>query len=158
MCKNGRLRQTQASIRARLFGGRASVHVDFHTHRHLDDFWSLPSHFNYPSRTERQIAVGGKDKATPQTAQRAFCTPRAYRSMTRYDKAMVIGDWLSLFARNRHLSLHLVWVDRDRAPTVGMRIDIDRKISQPTSTRWLSSARCFHSQQRYKLLLLLIVF
>jgi hypothetical protein len=37
----------------RLLAGRAGVHVDFHANRHFDNFWSLPSHFNSPSRAGR---------------------------------------------------------------------------------------------------------
>ena len=37
------------SFRCGLFARSAGVHVDFHAHRHFDNFWSFPGHFILPS-------------------------------------------------------------------------------------------------------------
>jgi hypothetical protein len=117
-CRNRRSTSVaMRSCREALFASRTGVHVDFHAHRHFDNFRSLPSHFSSPSRTERQIAVGEKDRTTPQTVQAGIlhaqcCEQRFQPKRTdlrrNTTKAMVIRDWLSLVAKHRHLNLHLV--------------------------------------------------
>ncbi len=49
----GRMR----SCRNDLFAGRAGVHVDFHAHRHFDDFGSLPGHLRSPLARKRRFAA-----------------------------------------------------------------------------------------------------
>jgi hypothetical protein len=40
-----------------LFARRAGVHIDFHAHRHFDNLWGFPGHFDSPKFGATRRAV-----------------------------------------------------------------------------------------------------
>ena len=52
-----------------LLARRAGVHVDFHAHRHFDDFRSLPSHSGSSQLIWRDFHAGAEPRAAPDAAQ-----------------------------------------------------------------------------------------
>ena len=75
--RTGRLPRLEAAerrqSRAERFDGLlarcAGVHVDFHAHRHFDDFWSLPSHSGSSQLIWHDVRTGAEPRAAPNAAQ-----------------------------------------------------------------------------------------
>ena len=57
------------TFRCGLLARCAGVHVDFHAHRHFDDFWSLPSHSGSSQLIWREVHTGAEPRAASDAAQ-----------------------------------------------------------------------------------------
>ena len=57
------------TFRCGLLARCAGVHVDFHAHRHFDDFRSLPSHSGSSQLVWRDVHAGAEPRAPSDAAQ-----------------------------------------------------------------------------------------